>query len=100
MYNCRVLLDYTMADRAAAANGGAPQQQRGTSWWTFLRSFAIQVAIFYFISSFFRGQKQPVDQDGQAVAPSINLFRFGQKVVRMLGTCVVHSLVCDGFLWA
>ena len=74
-----------MADHAAAARDGQPQQQRGTSWWTFLRSFAIQVAVFYFISSFFRGQRQPVDQDGQAVTPSVNLFGFGQKVVSGLG---------------
>ena len=81
-----------MADRAAAERGGAPQQQRGTSWWTFLRSFAIQVAVFYFISSYFRGQRQPVDQDGQAVTPSVNLFRFGQNVVRTLDVWFGGSL--------
>ena len=88
----RVLLcsNRVMADEVQAARDGQPQQQQqqqAVSWWQFLRTFAIQVAIFYFISSFFRGQRQPVDQDGQALSPSVNLFSFGQKVVRTRGGC-------------
>lgn len=70
-------------------DGGQPQasqqqqrQQQGRGGWQVARSIVIQLVIFYFITSFFRGRKQPQNPDGTPVGVSTNLFKTGEDMVR------------------
>ena len=68
---------------------GAPaqpaQQQQGRGGWQMVRSIVVQMVIFYFITSFFRGRQQApaTAPDGSTVAPGANLFASGQPMVRV-----------------
>ena len=83
-----------------ADNQGPPAQQpnqQRTSGWQYVRSFLMQMVIFYFITSFFRGgQKQPVDDSGSPIQPSQNFFRFNDKLVTF--PCHVLYYFCTLFI--
>lgn len=68
---------------AAASPEGEQQQpaQRRTGWDIF-KSILIQIVIFYFISSFFRGRQAPLtNPDGSAPVAGFNLFAKDDKLV-------------------
>ncbi len=87
--------------------GGEPQapqeqpQPQGRGGWQVVRSIVIQMVIFYFITSFFRGKQQPQTPDGTPVGVSTNLFKRGEDMVRraythptyidLLITCTGHA---------
>ena len=74
-----------VADGQAQGEGqGQGQPQR--TWADFARSLIFQMVIFYFISSYFRGNKTPppesTDEDGKPIPMAgINLFTKGQELV-------------------
>ena len=77
---------------AAPAAGGQAQGQPQRSWMDFARTLIFQMVIFYFISSYFRGNKTPPpegkDADGNPLPMSgTNLFRQGQDLVCALPVC-------------
>lgn len=69
----------------AVQGQGEEQAQAGAGGgrWQLLRSILFQVAIFYFITSFFRGRKQPspANTEGRHPAAGGNLFPPGQEMV-------------------
>lgn len=74
---------------APAAGGQAQGQAQGQpqrTWTDFARSLIFQMVIFYFITSYFRGNKTPppesTDEDGKPIPiAGINLFTKGQDLV-------------------
>lgn len=76
-----------MSEAPVAAEGGgepAAAPAARTGWGTF-RSVLLQLAIFYFISSYFRGGKQtaapPTNPDGTPSLVGRNLFFKDEKLV-------------------
>eukprot|EP00731_Ephydatia_muelleri_P027384 Em0019g257a len=61
---------------AAAQGQQPPQQAAPASKWHILRSLLFQMAIFYFVTSFFRKQSAPTQTqpDGSPVKPGFNTF--------------------------
>lgn len=73
-------------DGAAAGGQGQQPQAQQRSWGDILRSIIFQMVIFYFISSYFRGNKTPPPEtkgpDGKPLpSAGINLFSKGQELV-------------------
>ena len=59
-----------------------PQQQRNTGWQMF-KSIAFQMLLFYLITSYFRGGREPAKgPDGTPVVAAVNTFFPGDEMVR------------------
>lgn len=72
-----------VAERPAGQQQGQAQQR---SWLDIARSIIFQMVIFYFITSYFRGNKTPPPEatspDGKPLpSAGINLFSKGQEMV-------------------
>ena len=78
--------------------GQAQANVGGRSWWQVFRSILIQLVIFYFITSFFRGRRQqtPVAPEGRHPAAGGNLFPKGQEMVCTVYTCLLYDVESRG----
>ena len=65
------------------AAGQGDQQPQRTSGWQMMKSLGFQMLLFYLITSYFRGGKQPATNgpDGEVVVPGLNLYPIGQEMV-------------------
>ena len=93
--------DVQVANQNGSAEGQDQQQQQpaGRSWLDIAKSFMFQMVIFYFITSYFRGNKTPppdtTGPDGKPL-PSVgtNLFSKGQELVsKDKLICTTHKYV-------
>lgn len=71
-----------MAQNVPAESAGQQQAPQRPSGWQTIKSLLFQMLLFYLITSYFRGGKQPAKgPDGQPVVAASNIFSNGDQMV-------------------